>query len=39
MEEKAMRLQVMLQEALKPILDKIDQLEQKINIIKENQEE
>ncbi|WP_154676045.1 hypothetical protein [Bacillus dakarensis] len=38
-EEKSMRLQIMLKEALKPMLEKIDKLEQEIKEMKENQEE
>lgn len=38
-EEKSMRLQNMLQEALKPMLEKIEKLEQEIKEIKANQEE
>ena len=36
--EKAARLQVMLQEALQPIIDKIDSLEQEVKTLQESQE-
>lgn len=36
--EKATRLQIMLEEALKPILMKLDSLEQEVKVLQENQE-
>ena len=36
--EKAARLQVMLQEALQPIIDKIDSLEKEVKTLQESQE-
>ena len=36
--EKAARLQVMLQEALQPMIDKIDSLEQEVKMLQEGQE-
>ncbi|MDM5332210.1 hypothetical protein QUF56_03140 [Ureibacillus composti] len=36
--EKAARLQVMLQEALQPMIDKIDSLEQEVKKLQEGQE-
>ncbi|MBM7609616.1 uncharacterized protein (UPF0335 family) [Lysinibacillus composti] len=35
--EKAARLQVMLQEALQPMIDKIDSLEQEVKMLQEGQ--
>lgn len=37
--EKSVRLQVMLKEALQPMIDKIDSLEQEVKTLKESQEE
>ena len=37
--EKAARLQIMLSEALQPMLDKIVSLEQEVKTLKESQEE
>ncbi len=36
-EEKSARLEVMLQEALKPLHQKIDNLEKELKVIKDNQ--
>ncbi len=36
--EKAARLQVMLQEALQPMIDKIDSLEKEVKTLQESQE-
>ncbi|WP_338452949.1 hypothetical protein R4Z09_14420 [Niallia oryzisoli] len=38
-DEKAMRLHDMLQEALKPMLDKLEIMEQEIKALKDSQEE
>ncbi|SOC11503.1 hypothetical protein SAMN05880501_106179 [Ureibacillus xyleni] len=37
--EKAERLQLMLSEALQPMLDKINSLEQEVKTLRESQEE
>ncbi|WP_191090648.1 hypothetical protein [Niallia endozanthoxylica] len=38
-DEKAMRLHDMLQEALKPMIDKLEKMEQEMKALQESQEE
>ncbi|WP_179123929.1 hypothetical protein [Paraliobacillus ryukyuensis] len=39
MDEKAVRLQAMLEEALKPIIEKMDTLENEVKSLRKGQEE